>query len=440
MNSVEAGLAAYGGHWIGAEGVWGMSNRGSGERLRAMCVVLALLLSAFSAYASDLFAPEKTDPAAAGMDPARLARIHAKMKAYVDEGTAAGFVTIVVRHGHVASLDAVGYQDREAKIPMRTDTIFRIASMTKSFTVAGVMILVDEGRLSLLDPVEQFLPEFKGMRVVPCSESSPDHGCEIADAARPITVLDLMTHTSGLPGQGAQGPEPFTSLAERVSVGAHVPLLAQPGTKWIYSQIGYAALGRLIEVISGKRYEEFLAERLFQPLGMKDTYFFLPAAKESRLAAMYTLDASGKLVREPWPPPSSVKVPSPEGGAMTTATDMARFYQMLLNKGTLNGKRILSGAAVAAMTTNQTGEMKDVEFSPGLGMGLSFGVVKDVAGTFRYQSIGTFLKGGAWRTLGWGDPVKDMIGVILFQRTNGGGDMAPEITEFSVLANAAVER
>jgi len=167
MNSVEAGLAAHGKHWIGAEGVWGMSNRGSGERLRAMCVVLALLLSAFSAYASDLFAPEKTDPAAAGMDPARLARIHAKMKAYVGEGTAAGFVTIVVRHGHVASLDAVGYQDREAKIPMRTDTIFRIASMTKSFTVAGVMILVDEGRLSLLDPVEQFLPEFKGMRVVP---------------------------------------------------------------------------------------------------------------------------------------------------------------------------------------------------------------------------------------------------------------------------------
>jgi len=403
-------------------------------------MVSAFLLGTLSAYSSDLFAPDKTDPVAAGMDPVRLARIHAKMKAYVDEGTAAGFVTIVVRHGNVAFLDAVGYQDREVRIPMSKDTIFRIASMTKSFTVAGVMILVDEGRLSLLDPVEQFLPEFKGMKVNPCSASPASTGCETVDAGRPITVLDLMTHTSGLPGQGAQGAEPFKSLAERVSVGAHIPLLAQPGTKWIYSQIGYAALGRLIEVISGKPYEEFLAERLFQPLGMKDTYFFLPAEKQSRLAAMYSLDASGKLIRESWPPASSVKVPSPEGGAMTTASDMARFYQMLLNKGTLNGKRILSAAAVAAMTTNQTGDMKDVEFSPGLGMGLSFGVVKDVSGTFRYQSIGTYAKGGAYRTFGWGDPAKDMSAIILFQRTNGGGDMAPEITEFSILANAAIER
>ena len=229
-------------------------------------MVSAFLLGTLSAYSSDLFAPDKTDPVAAGMDPVRLARIHAKMKAYVDEGTAAGFVTIVVRHGNVAFLDAVGYQDREVRIPMSKDTIFRIASMTKSFTVAGVMILVDEGRLSLLDPVEQFLPEFKGMKVNPCSASPASTGCETVDAGRPITVLDLMTHTSGLPGQGAQGAEPFKSLAERVSVGAHIPLLAQPGTKWIYSQIGYAALGRLIEVISGKPYEEFLAERLFHHL------------------------------------------------------------------------------------------------------------------------------------------------------------------------------
>jgi CubicO group peptidase (beta-lactamase class C family) len=405
-----------------------------------MTVAFTFMLGALSVWSSDLFAPEKTDPAAAGMDPVLLARIHAKMRSYVDESTAAGFVTMVVRHGHVASLDAVAYQDREARILMRTDTIFRIASMTKSLTVAGVMILVDEGRLSLLDPVEEFLPEFKGMKVNPCAESKASQGCDPVDAARPITVLDLMTHTSGLPGQGAAGSVPFKSLAERVSVGAHVQLLAQPGTKWIYSQIGYAALGRLIEVCSGKTYEEFLAERLFHPLGMKDTYFFLPTEKHSRLAVMYSLDAAGKLVRASWPSESNVKVPAPEGGALTTASDMARFYQMLLNKGTLNGKRILSAAAVAAMTTNQTGDMKDVEFSPGLGMGLSFGVVKDEVGTFRYQSIGTFAKGGAYRTYGWIDPAKDMIGIILFQRTNGGGDMAQEITAFSILANAAIQR
>jgi len=417
-----------------------MNHRGPKHGLRLMTLAFTFLAGALSACSSDLFAPERTNPAAAGMDPVRLARIPARMKALVDQGTAAGFVTIVVRHGHVASLDAVGYQDREARIPMRTDTIFRIASMTKSFTVAGVMILVDEGRLSLLDPVEQFLPEFKGMKVNPCTESLAGQGCEPVDAARPMTVLDLMTHTSGLPGQGAQGSGPFQSLAERVSVGAHVQLVAQPGTKWIYSQIGYAALGRVIEVCSGTSYEKFLAGRLFQPLGMKDTSFFLPAEKQGRLAAMYSLDAAGKLVRALWPPEPAVKVPEPEGGALTTASDMARFYQMLLNKGTLNGKRILSAAAVAAMTTNQTGDLANVEFSPGLGMGLSFGVVKDVAGTFRYQSIGAFAKGGAYRTYGWGDPAKDMSGILLFQRTNGDGDMAAEITAFSILANAAIDR
>jgi CubicO group peptidase (beta-lactamase class C family) len=288
--------------------------------------------------------------------------------------------------------------------------------------------------------VEQFLPEFKGIKVNPCGESQTSQGCDPVNATRPITVLDLMTHTSGLPGQGASGTEPFKSLAERVSVGAHVVLLAQPGTKWIYSQIGYAALGRLIEVCSGKSYEDFLAERLFEPLGMKDTYFFLPAEKHSRLAVLYTLDATGKLVRATQPPEPAVKIPTPEGGALTTAGDMARFYQMLMNKGTLNGKRILSAAAVDAMTTNQTGDLKNVEFSPGLGMGLSFGVVKDVVGTFRYQSIGTFSKGGAFRTYGWGDPVKDMFGIILYQRTNGGGDTAPETNTFSILANAAIDR
>ena len=421
-----------------------MRNRNPYGLLKPLNIALTLLACTLTAHASvvysaDGFAPERTDPAAAGMDPVRLARIPAKMKAYVDEGTAAGIVTLVVRHGHVASLEAVGYQDRDARIPMRTDSIFRIASMTKSLTVAGVMILVDEARLNLLDPVEQFLPEFKGIKVNPCGESQISQGCDPVKSTRPITVLDLMTHTSGLPGQGARGSEPFKSLAERVSVGAHVELLAQPGTKWIYSQIGYAALGRLIEVCSGKSYEDFLAERLFTPLGMKDTYFSLPPEKQARQAVMYTLDATGKLVRDSPSAEPTMKYPAPAAGALSTASDMARFYQMLLNKGTLNGKRILSAAAVEAMTTNQTGDLKNVEFSPGLGMGLSFGVVKDVVGTFRYQSIGAFAKGGAFRTYGWGDPARDMFGIIMLQRTNGGGDTCPEINAFVILANAAIE-
>jgi CubicO group peptidase (beta-lactamase class C family) len=406
--------------------------------LQSVTVACALLVCTVAAYASDAFTPEKIDFVAAGMDPVLLARIPNKMKTYVDAGTAAGFVTLVARHGHVAGLEAVGYQDMEAKAPMRTDTIFRIASMTKSFTAAGILILVDEGRVGLLDPVEQYLPEYKGIKVNPCGDSQASQGCDPVNAARPITVLDLLTHTSGLPAQAPSGPAPFQSLAERVNAGGRSVLPAQPGTKWIYSQIGYATLGRLIEVCSGEPYVEFLTRHLFQPLGMADTYFSLPADKLNRLAVMYTLDENGKLVRAARQPDPNPKFPAPEAGAMTTAGDMARFYQMLMNKGTLNGKRVLSVAAVAEMITNQTGDLKNVEFSPGLGMGLSFGVVKDAVGTFRYQSIGTFSKGGAYRTYGWGDPARDMFGIVMYQRTNGGGDTAPETSAFVVLANAAI--
>jgi CubicO group peptidase (beta-lactamase class C family) len=179
-----------------------MNSRDRHQIQKAVMTALTFLAFTLTAHSTDVFAHERTDPAAAGMDPVRLARIPAKMKTYVDDGMAAGFVTIVARHGHVASVEAVGYQDREAKIPMRVDTIFRIASMTKSLTVAGVMILVDEGHLNLLDPVEQFLPEFKGIKVNPCGESQASQVCDPVNATRPITVLDLMTHTSGLPGQG----------------------------------------------------------------------------------------------------------------------------------------------------------------------------------------------------------------------------------------------
>ena len=393
------------------------------------------------AAGSDAFVPGKPDPAAAGMDAARLARISATMKEFVDKGTAAGFVTLVARHGHLASLEAVGFQDREAKTLMRIDSLFRIASMTKPMTVAGLMIMVDEARISLLDPVEKYLPEFKGIRLNPCGAGRSGAGCELIDPPRPFTVRDLMTHTSGLPGQGANaGSEPVRSLADRIRTGARVTLLAEPGAVWNYSNIGYATLGRLIEVVSGQPYEQFMDERLFQPMGMTDTAFFPPPEKASRQAVTYTLDAEGKLTRAASPAPPAVRIPAPEGGLWSTAADQSRFYQLLLNKGTLNGKRILSAAAVDAMTTNQTGDLKGAEFAPGLGMGFGFGVVREAVGTFRYQSVGSFAKGGAFRTYGWGDPARDMLGIIMFQRTNGGGDMAPEITAFATLANAAVDR
>ena len=372
------------------------------------------------------------------MDPAGLARISSRLKEFVDRGSAAGFVTLVARHGHLANLEATGYQDLEAKTPMRTDTIFRIKSLTKPLTAAGIMILVDEARISLNDPIERYLPEFNAMRLNPCA-GNRQASCDPVSPSRLITVRDLLTHTSGLPDSGPRAGTPPASLAEMVSNGARATLISEPGAAWHYSNIGFATLGRLIEVVSRQPYDVFMTERLFRPLGMKDTHYFLPPEKVSRLAVLYT-ESGGKLVRASSGPESAPasKIPGPEGGLYSTALDQARFYQMLIDKGALNGRRILSAAAAGAMTTNQTGDMKNVEFSPGLGMGFGFGVVKDAIGTFRYQSIGSFMKGGAYRTFAWGDPARDLIGVIMYQRTNGGGDIAPETNAFVTLAEAAV--
>ena len=389
---------------------------------------------ALAALAADPFTTGRIDPEAAGMNPARLAQVPIRMQEFVSAGKTAGVVTLVARHGHVASLEAVGYQNLESKTAMRTDTIFRLASVTKPVTSAGIMILVDEGRLSLIDPAEKFLPEFKGLKLNPCGTRA-GYNCELVTPSRPINIRDLMTHTSGLPGGVTGGGAPPATLAERVAAVREATLLFEPGTAWNYSNIGIAALGRIIEVVTGQPYDRFLAERIFQPLAMKDTFFFVPPDKANRIASVYRYETDG-LHLVPMAPP---KFPAPEGGLFSTAGDMARFHQMLLNKGTLDGQRILSTAAVEAMTTSQTGSMK-AGFAPGVGHGFGFEVVRETLGTFRYNSIGSFVKGGAYRTYGWVDPSKDLVGIIFMQRTNGGGDVADEINSFMAMAAAAIER
>jgi len=396
--------------------------------------LLLLLGCSLAALAASNFVTGKTDPEAAGMNPARLARIPARMKEYVDAGKTAGVVTLLVRHGHIASLEAVGYREMESKAPMRTDTIFRIASLTKPITCAGVMILVDEGRVSLIDPVEKYLPEFKGLKLNPCGTRAGIN-CELVTPSRPVNILDLMTHTSGLPGSAPAGGTPPNTLAEMVANVSRAALLFEPGTEWNYSNIGIAALGRVIEVVAKEPYDRFLEERIFRPLGMEDSFFFIPPAKESRVAAVYTYEGDG-LKRAPM---QQRKIPAPEGGLLSTASDLARFHQMMLNQGTLNGQRILSAAAVEAMTASQTGSMK-AGFAPGVGHGLGFEVVRETPGTYRHSSIGSYVKGGAYRTYGWVDPAKDLVGIILMQRTNGGGDVADEFNSFMAMAAAAIER
>ena len=351
------------------------------------------------------------------MDGSTLARIPVRLQAFVDQGTAAGFVSLVARHGQIVSLEAVGFQDREAKIPMRTDSLFQIQSMTKAVTCAGIMILMERGRLSLIDPVEKHLPEFKGKK---------------------FTIRDLMSHTSGVSGKFPPGFEKTAhTLAEVVSEGASQPVEFEPGAKWSYNNTGIATLGRIIEVISGTSYERFIGTEILDRLKMKDTHFFLPEKERGRLAAVYTED-HGLLKRSTLDPfRTGSRYPAPEGGLYSTAQEMARFYQMMLNKGTLDGQRILSPASVQLMATVQTGDLK-AGFAPGMGYGLGLSVVKEPAGMFRLNSIGSYGHGGAYRTYGWVDPAKDLVTVLMLQRTNGGGDVADEINAFLAMANAAV--
>ena len=217
-------------------------------------------------------------------------------------------------------------------------------------------------------------------------------------------------------------------------------LIFQPGAAWNYSNFGIAVLGRIIEVVSGKPYDQFMAENIFQPLGMKDSYFDVPPEKASRVSTLYTT-VDGQLRPLARPTPAGARIPSPDSGLLSTAADLARFNQMMLNKGTLNGKRVLSPAAVEAMTTSYTGDMK-AGYAPGVGQGYGYEVVREALGLYRYTSIGSFEKAGVNRTYFWADPAKDLVGVILMQRNTGGpaADLADEVNVFMAMAAAAVDR
>ena len=359
------------------------------------------------------------DAARAGMDPVRLEKIPARMKEFVDKGTAAGFVTLVARHGQVAAISSVGYRDLESMNPMRADTIFQIMSMTKAFTASAIMMLVEEGRLSLIDPVEKFLPSFHGR----------------------VTIRDMLTHTSGMASWAGKKSDYVLwsrTLIDNVEECAHSTLLFEPGTNWKYSGCGFATLGRIVEVVSGKRFDQFVAERLLRPLGMVDTFFFPPADKKSRIASFYSVQG-GKLVKDNDDDifRTGAKDPAPEGGLYSTAIDVARFYQMLLNGGALNGRRVLSRASVETMTMSQTGDLK-VPLAPGLGYGFGLFVIREPAGTFRLSSIGSYGHYGSSHTFGWVDPKRDMISIILFQRHSPDADVADEFNAFLAMAAASI--
>ncbi len=366
------------------------------------------------------------------------------MQSFVDRGEVAGIVTLLARHGQVAHLHAVGYQDIETKKPMRTDSIFQIMSMTKPVTGVGIMILAEEGRLGLNDPVQKYLPDFRGQKMV---KSHDAESATLTKPSRPITIRDLMTHSSGM-GNPPEGMDIFTSmdrtLAEAVAIYSQQPLDFEPGTRWQYSNTGIATLGRIIEVISNQPYERFLDERIFKPLGMKDSFFFPPAEKTGRIALLHTtekgtLERSGpNLGGDSAKFRKGAKYPAPEFGLYSTASDLAAFYQMMLDGGVYQGKRILSREGVEIMTTIQDPNLpKPAAWTPGGGYALTWEVIKDPIGTLAYLSPGTFGHGGAFATHGWVDRKKDLVGVFLVQISGGpGGDAAK--TAFMTMAGSAL--
>jgi CubicO group peptidase (beta-lactamase class C family) len=287
------------------------------------------------------------------------ATIAAALQPFVDNHTLAGAVTLVASSDRVLSQEAIGYMDIARKRPMRTDAMFWIASQSKAMTAAALMMLVDEGKVNVDDPVEKYLPEFKGQWVK--AEHDADHVL-LKKPTHPITVKNVLSHTSGLPFSSPL-EEPtldLLPLAARVRSYAMLPLEFEPDSKYSYSNAGINTAGRIIEVVSGMPYEQFMEQRLFQPLGMKDTTFWPSSKQVQRLAKSYKPNAGKTDLEETtitqlqYPLSDHTRQPMPAGGLFSTASDVARFCQMILNGGVLNGKRYLSEAAVKQMTTRQT--------------------------------------------------------------------------------------
>ena len=399
-------------------------------------------------------------PAAAGFSTERLARLHAGMQGFVDRHEAGGIVTLIARNGRIADLHAVGALDAAGRTPMRTDAIFRVASMTKPVTSVAVMMLYEEGKLLLTDPVAKFIPAFTSSTVLEAGASAP------VPARRGITIRDLLTHRSGLTygflNGGAVGnayrqngvtdglgPTSMT-LEEGINVLAAQPLVAQPGAAWNYS-LSTDVLGRVVEVVSGQRFEAFLRERIFTPLKMVDTGFIVPDAKRPRFAALLTSDGKGGLREMTDPESLGNVVMSPlaayregrtyfSGGAglASTARDYARFAQMLLNGGTLDGTRLLGPKSVELMTTSHTADLPaNALMGVGNQFGLGFRVLTDLGASQALGSAGMYGWEGIYGTKFWVDPKEKLVAIVMVQRYPG---QAAVFTAFQPLVYQSLVR
>jgi CubicO group peptidase (beta-lactamase class C family) len=360
--------------------------------------------------------------AESGMDESVLRRIDERMQAFAAAKQISGAVTLVARRGRVVHLGAVGKADLATGRDMARDTLFAIASMTKPITAAAVLILQDEGKVQLDDPVSKYIPAFRDTKLASGQKPS-----------REITVRDCLTHTNGL----VSNQRNVGTLANTAEELARSQLAFEPGSKWQYGP-GLSVAGRVVEVASGKPFDVFLAERIFQPLEMRETTFQPTDVQRQRLAGLYqpTADKQGLEPGTHWL--RDEKEPNPSGGLYSTAGDLVRFYQMVLNGGDLNGKRILSAESVRQMTSLQTGELQ-TGFTPGNGWGLGFCLIRQPQGVTKSASSGSFGHGGAFGTQGWIDPQRELITVLLIQRQNFGNSDGSDIrAELQDLAAEAI--
>jgi CubicO group peptidase (beta-lactamase class C family) len=356
-------------------------------------------------------------PEDVGLSSARLERVGELMQREIDAGTFAGAVTLVARHGRVVHLQAQGLMDIASKKPMQTDAVFRIMSMTKPVVAVSILMMMEEGKVRLTDPVGRFIPELQDLRV---AASNYEAGGTVA-ADRPITIRDLLTHTSGLMSGGASSKQ-NSSVAVRPGEGysqvlqrlKDVPLDFQPGARWAYSpQYAFDTLVRVVEIVSGKPFDEFAKERLFDPLGMKNTFFY-SAKKRSDIATLYRHNDSGALETQPDPGFMNGKYFSGGGGLYSTAEDYLQFASMLLNGGRLGNTRILSRRTVDLMTSVFVPASTPGR-SPGEAFGLGVRVVTDSAARNTLVSAGTFGWSGAYNTHFFVDPREDLVAIFMTQ-------------------------
>ncbi|HYU44330.1 MAG TPA: serine hydrolase domain-containing protein [Vicinamibacteria bacterium] len=405
------------------------------SRARArIALALLLALAASSVFAQGL--PRAARPEEVGLLSERLQRLTDTFQGYVKDGRLAGAVVLVARRGKIVYSGAFGQRDIETHAPMKEDAIFRIASQTKALVSVAALQLQEEGKLLIADPVGKYIPEFQKTKVAVLRPG----GYDIVDAKRPITIRDLLTHTSGVSyGDGpakelwqkagitgwyfADRDEPVAATVTRM---AALPFDAQPGEKYIY---GYNTdiLGVVVERASGRSLDEYLRTRIFEPLKMRDTHFYLPPAKADRFATVYSAGSDGKLERAPTPGTMVSQGAYVEGprksfsggaGVLSTAGDYARFLQMMLSGGELEGARILGRKTVELMTVDHIGAL---ETEAGRGFGLGFSVVKDVGLRGIPGSVGEYGWGGAYHSVYWVDPQEQLVVVYFAQLIPSGG-------------------